>query len=562
MNICQNCKQEFVIDQDDQDFYARIKVPHPTFCPECRMVRRVVFRNERKLFRVENAFTGKPIFSLYPPQAGRKVITQEEWFGDSWSAEEYARDYDFSRPFFTQLFGLDKEVPIYNLNVRQMERSDYCGNASQLKDCYLLFNSNNTENSLYGNAVDRCRDCVDNSALGDCERCYESFWLANCYQCRFCIMCVESSNMWFSRDCLGCSDCFGCTNLRKASYHIFNVKYSKEEYFKKIGEMNLHTQAGLAEARKNARAFWDTQFLKYHQGLKNLNSTGAYVSHSKNVRECYLVREGENLRYCQYMMVSKSKDCMDASVWGQNIENCYETSVCGENVFNLKFCSDCWPNVRNCEYSLHLKSSSNCFGCVGLQNKQYCILNKQYSKEEYFELVEKIKKHMDEMPYVDKNGCVYKYGEFFPVELSPFGYNNTACQEQVPITKEEAEKKGYPWIEVPKGEYVVTKTFSDLPESIDEIDESITKEVLGCVVCGFPYKIQLDELSFLKKEGLPLPDHCPECRHVRRVKDRLKPVLYHRSCDKENCENEFETAYSPETPNKIYCEKCYQEEVV
>ena len=526
------------------------------------MVRRLVFRNERKLFKVADAFTGNQIFSLYPPQAERKVVTQDEWFSDSWTADDYARDYDFSRNFFEQLFELDRDVPIYGLNVKMMERSDYCGNASHLKDCYLLFNSNLSENSLYGNAVDRSRDCVDNSAIGDCERCYESFWLSNCYECNFCITTSDSRNMWFSRDCVGCNDCFGCANLRKASYQIFNKQYDKESYFAELEKMQLHTQQGLAVAREHARAFWNTQPLKYLNGLKNLNSSGVYVTNSKNVRDSYLVREGENIAYCQYMMVPKSKDCMDASIWGQNVELCYETSVCGENVNNLKFCWDCWPNVKNCEYSLHLKSSSDCFGCVGLRSKQYCILNKQYTKEEYEALVPKIKKHMQEMPYVDARGIEYRYGEFFPIELSPFGYNNTAAQEQVPITKEEALKNGYPWIEVEKGVYSVTKNFTDLPASIEDVDESITKEVLGCVACGSAYKIQPDELSFLKKENLPLPDHCPECRHQRRVSDRLKPKLYQRTCDKENCGNEFETGYGPETPNKVYCESCYQQEVV
>lgn len=559
---CQNCKNSFNIEPDDFSFYEKMKVPAPTFCPQCRMVRRLAFRNERKLFKVKDGFTEETIFSLYPSQSECKIVTQEEWFSDSWSAEEYAREYDFSRPFFNQLFELDREVPIYALNEVALIRSDYCANTSYLKDCYLLFNSNRTENSLYGSSVDRCKDCIDNTSIGDCEKCYETFWLARCYQCRFCIMCVECTGMWFSRDCLGCSDCFGCANLRKASHCIFNKQYSKEDYFKEIESMNLNTQAGLKEARKKSRAFWATQPLKYHQGLKNLNCAGAYVTNSKNVDNGYLVREGENLHYCQYMQVPKNKDCWDASIWGENTELCYETSVCGDNAYNLKFSWDCWPSVRDSEYSMHLKSSSDCFGCVGLRSKQYCILNKQYTKEEYEEMVKKIKIHMDEMPYIDKQGNMYKYGEFFPVELSPFGYNNTSAQEQVPITKAEALSHGYPWTEVEKGNYTVTKTFADLPQTIEQIDESIIKEVLGCILCGSAYKIQLDEFTFLKKENIPLPDYCPECRHGRRVSDRLKPLLYHRTCDKEGCENEFDTAYGPEIPNKIYCEQCYQQEVV
>ena len=554
---CQNCKKDFDIKSEDLDFYTKFEVPKPTFCPDCRFIRRLVFRNERKMFKATDANTGKEIFSLFPNESGRKVITQEEWFSDSWDAQDYGRDYDFSRPLFSQLFELDKEVPIYALNETAMVRSDYCGNASYLKDCYLIFNSNRTETSMYGNAVDRSKDCVDCSNVGECERCYESFWLANCYQCYFCIMCVESRNMWFSRDCLGCSDCFGCANLRNQSYCIFNQKYSKEDYHKELEKMNLNTREGIVNARANARAFWDTQPHKFHQGIRNQNSSGAYVSESNNAIDCYLVRQSENLKYCQYMVVPGNKDCMDASVWGENTELCYETSVCGDKAYNLRFSWDCWPNVRDSEYSIHLKSCADCFGCVGLRNKQYCILNKQYSKEEYEALVPRIKKHMDEMPYVDAQGLVYKYGEFFPVELSMFGYNNTPAQEQFPITKEEAVAKNYPWIEVAKGNYAITMNASDVNGDIAQVDESILKEVLGCGLCSGAYRVQVNELSFLKKENLPLPNMCPECRHKRRISDRLRPVLYHRICD-NGCGNEFDTAYPPETKNPVFCETCYQ----
>ena len=37
--ICQNCKSEFIIEPEDFNFYEKIKVPAPTWCPECRMIR-------------------------------------------------------------------------------------------------------------------------------------------------------------------------------------------------------------------------------------------------------------------------------------------------------------------------------------------------------------------------------------------------------------------------------------------------------------------------------------------------------------------------------------------
>ncbi|MFA6177518.1 MAG: hypothetical protein WC694_01330 [Candidatus Paceibacterota bacterium] len=577
---CQNCKENFVIEQEDFNFYEKIKVPTPTFCPLCRAQRRFVFRNERKLFKIKDAFTGKNIFSLFPAESGRKVITQEEWYGDSWDAMEYGRDYDFSKTFFEQFFELEKKVPIYNLNVQRMINSPYSGNATALKNCYLCFHSNYSEDCMYGSANDFCRDCVDTSHIQHSERCYESFWLNKCYQCYFTIKSEDSRNLYFCRDCVGCNDCFGCANLRKSSYCIFNKQYTKEEYQKELEKMKLETISGTKEAREKVRVFWNTQPIKNHQGLKNLNSTGSFVTNCKNVNDGYLIREGENMRYCQSMQVPANKDCYDTFAWGENTELSYETAICGENSYNMKFSFNCWPTCRDSEYCMDLFSCSDCFGCVGLKKKQYCIFNKQFTKEEYQKIVGKIKEQMDEVPYVDKQGVIYKYGEFFPAEFSQLGYNNTVAPQHFPLTKVEAEKKGYLWVEAPQSEYKMTIKSSELPTSIPEEDE-ILKEIIECENCKKAYRIMENELIFLRKEKLPLPNLCHDCRYDRRIKDRLTIKLYERSCmcagakdetgiykntvkhlhGGEPCREKFKTGYAPENKEVVYCEKCYQQEV-
>lgn len=578
---CQNCKKDFTIESEDFSFYEKMKVPPPTFCPMCRAQRRMAFRNERKLFKVKNYFTGKDIFSTYPQESGRKIITREEWFGDSHDAMEYGSDYDFSKPFLKQLIELDKKAPIYNLNVMRMVNSPYSFNATALKNSYLVCNSNYSEDCMYGNAVDGCKDCVDNSHIKNSERCYECFWLENCYQCYFTIKSEESRNLWFCRDCVDCNDCFGCANLRKSSYCIFNKQYTKEDYQNEIKKMNLETVSGQKEAQEKAKVFWNTRPVKCHQGLKNFNSTGSYVTNCKNVNDSYLVRESENMRYCQYLQVPQNKDNYDVTNWGEYIELNYETTECGENSYNNKFSKNCWPACRNIEYSMCLFSSSDCFGCVGLKKKQYCILNKQYAKEEYEKMIEKIKKHMDKMPYVDTQGLVYKYGEFFPMEFSPFGYNNTLAIQHFPLNKDEAVKKNYGWTETPRGEYKITKKAKDLTDSIEDVADEILKEVFECENCKNPYKILKNEFLFYKKEKLPIPRLCNECRHERRISDRLTLKLYKRSCmcagsaDETDiykntvshihknapCGEQFKTGYAPDRPEIIYCEKCYQQEV-
>ena len=57
----------------------------------------------------------------------------------------------------------------------------------------------------------------------------------------------------------------------------------------------------------------------------------------------------------------------------------------------------------------------------------------------------------------------------------------------------------------------------------------------------------------------PIPHKCSNCRHKRRFERTNKPKFYDRKCDK--CKIKIRTSYSPERPEIIYCEKCYQQEV-
>jgi hypothetical protein len=188
---------------------------------------------------------------------------------------------------------------------------------------------------------------------------------------------------------------------------------------------------------------------------------------------------------------------------------------------------------------------------------------------------------MDEMPFTDSQGLVYKYGEFFPLEFSPFGYNNTLASQHFDLSKEEAKAKNYAWIETDRGEYKITKKAEELPNWAQDLKNEIINEVIECSKCKNPYRILENELIFYKRENLPLPRICNECRHEQRISDRLKLFLYDRSCmcagsfdetkkykntvthahGDTHCGEEFKTGYATTRPEIVYCEKCYQQEV-
>lgn len=586
---CQNCKQNFFIDQDDFDFYSKMNVPIPTFCPMCRAQRRFSFRNERGLYRRKSDYSGKEIFSMYASDSPVKVYERDVWISDVWDPIDYGRDIDWSRPFLSQMHELMLDVPFKANNAIRGMNSDYSNNATDAKNCYLVFNTTSPEDCMYGNGVNHSRDCVDVSHVSKAETCYQSFWLGSCYRTHFSSQCVDSSDLWFCRDCQGSMNCFGSVNLRNKNYCFFNEQFSKEEYEKKVLDYKLHTREGVNRALKDSREFWGKFPNKNHQGVKNINSTGSYVSNSKNVRDSFLVRDGENIRYCQYLQETPgAKDCYDYMSWGDAAQMIYEAVSCGNGAQNLRFAWLTQESSHDTQYTVLCNGSSDLFGCIGLRKKQYCILNKQYTKEEYEELVPKIRKHMEDMPYVDKKGRVYGYGEFYPMEMSPWAYNETLAQEYFPLTKEEAIQQGYRWRDPDVKTYEPTIKAEDIPENIKEVDDDITKEIFECAHktnctdgCTKAFKIIPDELSFYKRIGVPLPTLCPSCRTMERLQLRLKMKLYTRECmcngtrSNDNtytnnwahdhgdakCGNMFETGFDPKKPDIVYCESCYQNEV-
>lgn len=179
------------------------------------------------------------------------------------------------------------------------------------------------------------------------------------------------------------------------------------------------------------------------------------------------------------------------------------------------------------------------------------ILNKEYGREEYYKLKEKIEKQLKE------DGSA---GQYFPKELAPFCYNEALAHDFFPLTKEEAIKRGYRWQEKTTGTYG-KETIKKMPSTIDEVDDDILKEVLVCEECKKNFRITQAELSFYKRMHLPLPHKDFECRHKDRVAKRNPRKLWHRKCMKEGCQNEFETSYSPDRPEIVYCENCYNQEI-
>jgi len=116
-----------------------------------------------------------------------------------------------------------------------------------------------------------------------------------------------------------------------------------------------------------------------------------YTHHSKNCYQTFVVLNSERCMYVDDC--GMNKDVVDSILCAFS-ELCYE-SVDSLNCYNCAFLNKC-HGCRDSQFCFMCNNCSDCFGCVALTNKQYCIFNKQYSKDEYFKEIKKLKQQNPE----------------------------------------------------------------------------------------------------------------------------------------------------------------------
>ena len=560
---CQNCKKDFVIEPEDFNFYEKIKVPPPTWCPECRLIRRLSFQNTWNLNWRNCDKCGQKTMSVYAPEQKLTVYCSPCWWADDWDGTEYAMDYDPTRSFWEQMLELSLKTPRVALlsTYSTLKNCDYSNDIGWSKNCYLVFWADYCDNVYYSSILNGLKWSSDCLRGWDSELCYGSIGFINNYRTFFSDECDDCLDVWFSRNCYGCTNCVGCVNLRGEKYCIFNVKYSKEEYEQKIAELGLASWQNLQKLEKKAHEFWLTKpYREYSGNSLNLNVTGEHVYRSKNAKECYIADGVENSKYCQFITVASTKDSMDYSGWGNGATQIYESSVVGEKVDKIFFSISTYPDSFNSQYCFQAIASKNNFGCFNLKRKQYCILNKEYPREEFEELRAKIIKDMTTRPFVDKLGRKFTYGEFFPLEFNKCPYNKSNAMRFFPKTKEQALSGGYSWSDENNPSPPATINADELPDTITETTDSIFDEIIECASCKRSYRIVKGELNLLRKMGLPVPHECPKCRENARFERMTKPEMHYRNCDK--CGAKIYTPYAPDRPEIVYCVSCYQQEFI
>ena len=556
---CKHCWAKFEITKNDLMFYDKIspvfdwkkyEVPTPTQCPNCRHQRRLAFRNERNLYKRRCDATWKNIISFYSDDKPFKVYSLDEWWSDKWDWVEYWVDYDFNKTFFEQARELMLSVPRYNLGQSMNENSNYINYAWGNKNCYLVFNADSSEDCYYSKDIYSSKNSMDCLWVTNCELCFECVNCKDCFNSSFLQNSNNCSDSFFLNNCSWCKSCFWCVNLRNKEYCYFNKQMAKEEYLKKISEHNCWNHKSVIDLKKQFKEFSLDLPRSAMFWNNNDNVVWDYLENCKNAINCF---NSKDLQDCKYVY-----DCYDIKDWYDidyfwlESELLYECETVWRWARNVAFSlviARWWSNIY---YSQSCPFSNNLFGCIWLRNKEYCILNKQYTKKEYEELVPKIIEHMK---------STWEWWEFFPIELSPFAYNETVAQEYFHLNRDSVIDKWWQWkdesVQLPNVSKIIPA--NKLPDDIKDIPDDILNWAIRCEVSNKPFKIIPQELEFYRKYNISVPHVHHDERHKMRLGLKNPRKLFEKTCRK--CDKRIKTTYSSERPEKVYCEDCYLKEV-
>ena len=548
-----HCEKDFNIGEEDIKFLKMFRVPAPNYCPTCRRMRRLVHLTVSRLFKNKCEAPGhnENIISIFPRECPFPVYDYKYYISDEFDPFIFGEDYNDKINPIEQLLNLRKKFPMPSFLNRNPSdvNSDYANGGRDVKNGYYAVGCYHAEDIWYTIHTNKSRNIMDSDAVNESDLVYKGISSDHLYNSSFVYFSSSCTDSMFLFDCRNCTDCFGCVNLRNAKYQVFNKQLKKEEYKDFMKSLKPFSRKVLEE---NHKKFWDLVKSLPMNGTRIIasnNVSGVKISNSKNLFDVTDTINSENVRHADGVL--SNKDSMDFLYSGGNSSLLYMNTNIGSQSSKVKF-SVSSKFCTDCEFVFNSKNLNNCFMCFGLQNKSYCILNKQYREEEYFKIIDDIKVEML------KRG-EYQDGPGF--EFSAQAYNFSLGQSLYPLTEDKIiDLGGYIAKEVETNiEGLDILTADQLPEIIDEVSDDILDKAIICEKTKRPFKLISSEIAFLKRMGLPLPTTHPSVRMEENWNFAPLARKYKTTCRK--CNKEMESVFGPEREFNLYCEDCYKREV-
>lgn len=542
---CKLTGREFIISELEQKLREKFGVSLPDIHPYERMRHLMQFRNVYTLYTDVCDLCGKNTLSVWGEHPKFPIYCKECWFSDKWKPVEM--DVDVDKPFFDQFQKLlDISPHLARIVADPMVNSDYCNHVSSIKNCYMCFNASNVEDCYYNYGSKGNKSCFDAIMSNDGELLYDSMNCHQSYQVFWSEFALNCTDCYFLYDCMGCSNCTLSTGLRHKEYVFENVQLTKEQYEEKVKELQSGSYEKIEAYKQRFVELKNNYLKKFRIGVHNEDVSGNFIFRSKNVIDSFDDDSCEDS--VNMFNVRIGKDSLDIVAFGLEFEQCYSCATAGLKSMNMKYCWNSYENCTNLEYCALVISSSDCFGCVCARKKEYAILNKQYSKEEYEAKVKILKAKMTERG---------EYGQMYRKDMVPFAYNESIAGSAMPLSKQEVEARGYRWVEKKIPTVPQNKLYTPVDDIHDISWKDIEGKVLICEKSKRPFKVLKQEFDFYKAHHIPLPRLHPEVRIFTRYPSDMMFNLHEAQCN--NCETTVQTSMPKE--EKILCEKCYQNAV-
>ncbi len=437
----------------------------------------------KKLYNRPSSKSGKSIISVYSEQALCPVYSHEEWYADNW--ESPFLEVDTTQSFFEQFRALQKIAPVVGLLSSMQENAEYCQDSEGLKNCYLVFDALNCQDVYYSARIYDSRDCMDAYWVMNSELLYDCVYMFNAYNCRYAFNCHFVTDSFFVFNCRNVKHSFMCSNLRNKEYCLFNKQVTKEEFEQFISTINWADYEAMLKFKRQFIEELIPATAIPPAILENCEQVeGNYLKNTANSEkafESFDLKDTFNVFQC-----AKGNDIAGAYMCNDRVERCFQCVATGIAVYDVRNCAFVWHSSYM-EYCYLCLNCQNCFGCIGLRNKQYHIFNKPYSKAEYENTVKVLRESMV------KRG---EYNNFFPLELSPFPYEDTIAfdlfdtRDSSVFAAEVALPNG--WI-------------------------AQAENVQTCPISGKQFRYINQELAIYEKRSIPLPRISPALRYRQRM---------------------------------------------
>lgn len=516
---CELTTNRFEVSKEENDIYSYFDLPIPTYCPEERLRKRLMFRGKHQFFWANCHATGQRLLSIYPSSCNFPVIGIEHWGSKSLDAIQFGIEYDCRLGFFDQLLRLWMKVPRPVCSLSQVIDVRAVHNAFDVKRSFLVFDAHHIENCCYCVGVWESKNCVDCLNIYGCAFCYECVDCHQCFRLRWSEHCVDCRDSYFLNNCYGCNCCIFCSNLRDKQYCVFNEQVSPEQYEQLVQAWFFTSRSKVEEGKERFKEFLD-------EHVRATTSVAPEVIGDNYLYNCTRMSGSFECCDCSDVFYSaglvRATRCIDCLGFGDNLNRAAQCIDVGNNATNVVNCISCFGSVSNLRYCSHCEDSANLLGCIGLRGKEFCILNKQYSEADY-------RFHYDLL--VQNMKRENKWGSFFPANFSPFPYNLSLANEFMPLSRVQAKVFGFVWDEsaehdmqaielLQESDVAPHERFAEVPELLESLDAvGFKKRVFICEMTGKPFQFTADELDIYSHLGVALPARCFKQRHnERRVK--------------------------------------------